>query len=107
MINEKKMDEIMLDMGFPEHLAGTRFLRLAVPMYRYDTDITREIYPAIAAATGSTASRVERSIRHAIESAWTRNTYDVERKYFGNSIHPEKGRPTNGEMIATIARLAR
>jgi two-component system, response regulator, stage 0 sporulation protein A len=51
----------------------------------------------------TTASRVERAIRHAIEVAWGRGQVDAINKLFGYTIHNEKGKPTNSEFIAIIA----
>ncbi|MDU2156583.1 sporulation initiation factor Spo0A C-terminal domain-containing protein, partial [Clostridium sp.] len=51
----------------------------------------------------TTASIVERAIRHAIEVAWGRGQVDAINKLFGYTIHNEKGKPTNSEFIAIIA----
>lgn len=107
MINEKKMDEMLLELGYPDHLTGTELLRAALRIYRPGMEITKDIYPVLAAATGSTPSRVERAIRHATESAWQRQGYGTAIKYFGNTISPEKGKPTNIELIARLERLCR
>lgn len=107
MINEKKVDEMLLELGYPEHLTGTQMLRDAVRYYRPGMSITKELYPALAAAANSTPGRIERAIRHATENAWDRQGYGTALKYFGNSISPEKGRPTNIELIARLERLCR
>ena len=70
-------------------------------------------HPSIAAASirssgisqknGTTASRVERAIRHAIEVAWDRGDVDTLNSYFGYTIHNLRGKPTNSEFIAMIA----
>ena len=54
-------------------------------------------------AYGTTASRVERAIRHAIEVAWDRGDVDTLNSYFGYTIHNLRGKPTNSEFIAMIA----
>ena len=61
------------------------------------------LYPQIAAKFYTTASRVERAIRHAIEVAWDRGDVDVLNSYFGYTIHNLRGKPTNSEFIAMIA----
>ncbi len=38
----------------------------------YINAVTKRLYPEIAKKNGTTASRVERAIRHAIEVAWDR-----------------------------------
>ena len=50
----------------------------------------------------TTASKVERTIRHAIEVAWDRGDVDVLNSYFGYTIHNLRGKPTNSEFIAMI-----
>ena len=39
--------------------------------------ITKQLYPEIAKAYNTTASRVERAIRHSIEVAWSRGKPEV------------------------------
>lgn len=65
--------------------------------------ITKEIYPEVAIRFSTTASRVERAIRHAIEVSWNRGDYDLMEEIFGNSVAFERAKPTNSEFIATIA----
>lgn len=107
MINAEKLDEILLELGYPEHLSGTNALREAVRIYRPGMEITRELYPAVAVAINSTPTRVERAIRHATECAWDRQGYGADLRYFGNTISPQKGRPTNIELIARLEKLSR
>ena len=65
--------------------------------------VTKELYPMIAEKYNTTASRVERAIRHAIELAWDRDNVDLMNRYFGYTINIERGKPTNSEFIAMIA----
>ena len=53
------------------------------------------LYPKVATAHHTTATRVERNIRTSIEGAWTRGDASVLSKYFGNIILSAKGKPTN------------
>ena len=57
----------------------------------------------IAKHFDTTASRVERAVRHAIEVAWDRGDVDVLNSYFGYTIQNSRGKPTNSEFIAMIA----
>ena len=52
---------------------------------------------------GTTPSRVERAIRHAIEVAWDRGDLDTLQRFFGYTVSNTKGKPTNSEFIALIA----
>ncbi len=65
--------------------------------------ITKTLYPSVAKRYQTTASRVERAIRHAIEVAWDRGDVDTLNEIFGYTIHTNKGKPTNSEFIAMIA----
>ena len=65
--------------------------------------VTKVLYPAVAKKFGTTASRVERAIRHAIEVAWDRGDLETLQKYFGYTVNSAKGKPTNSEFIAMIA----
>lgn len=102
-----KIDSLLKELGHPENLDGTRLLRLSADIYHPGMRMTKELYPALAKATGSTPTRVERSMRHSIETAWLRSPADVQMRWFGNSINPNTGKPTVGEYVATIARICR
>ena len=65
--------------------------------------ITKEIYPEIASRFDTTASRVERAIRHAIEVSWSRGDYELMEEIFGHSVDYDRAKPTNSEFIATLA----
>ena len=65
--------------------------------------ITKELYPAIAKKNGTTPSRVERAIRHAIEVAWNRGKIETIDQLFGYTVQHDKGKPTNSEFIALIS----
>lgn len=65
--------------------------------------VTKALYPAVAKRFNTTASRVERAIRHAIEVAWDRGDLETLQKYFGYTVSNIKGKPTNSEFIALIA----
>ena len=65
--------------------------------------MTKQLYPSVAKRFSTTASRVERAIRHAIEVAWDRGDVDILNSYFGYTIHNGRGKPTNSEFIAMIS----
>ena len=65
--------------------------------------VTKILYPEVAKHFNTTASRVERAIRHAIEVAWDRGDLETLQKYFGYTVSNVKGKPTNSEFIAMIA----
>ena len=65
--------------------------------------VTKILYPTVAKTNNTTASRVERAIRHAIEVAWDRGDIDVLSSFFGYTIQNSRGKPTNSEFIAMIS----
>ena len=104
--------EIIHDVGVPAHIKGYQYLRQAIILTVNDMEIinavTKVLYPAVAEHFGTTPSRVERAIRHAIEVAWDRGDLETLQKYFGYTVNSTKGKPTNSEFIAMNAdRLKR
>ena len=65
--------------------------------------VTKSLYPAVAKMYSSTPSRVERAIRHAIETAWRRGNQKFLSEYFGRTVQSSRGKPTNSEFIAMVA----
>lgn len=65
--------------------------------------ITKVLYPDVAKKYKTTASRVERAIRHAIEVAWNRGNIEAISNIFGYTVSVSKSKPTNSEFIAMIA----
>ena len=102
-----EITSIIHEIGVPAHIKGYMYLREAITMVVNDMEllsaITKELYPSIAKKYNTTASRVERAIRHAIEVAWGRGQIDAINKIFGHTIHNDKGKPTNSEFIAMVA----
>lgn len=105
--DERVVTEILHQIGVPAHIKGYQFLRDAILMTMEDCEyinsVTKRLYPEIAKRNNTTASRVERAIRHAIEVAWDRGDVDTLNRYFGYTIHNLRGKPTNSEFIAMIA----
>lgn len=104
---ETEITSIIHEIGVPAHIKGYMYLREAISMVVNDIEllsaVTKELYPSIAKKYNTTASRVERAIRHAIEVAWSRGQVDTINKLFGYTIHNDKGKPTNSEFIAMVA----
>lgn len=104
---ESLVTSIIHEIGVPAHIKGYQYLREAIIMAVEDMDVinavTKILYPEVAKKFGTTASRVERAIRHAIEVAWDRGDLETLQKYFGYTVSNTKGKPTNSEFIAMIA----
>ena len=104
---ESRITEILHEIGVPAHIKGYQYLREAIALTVSDMDIinavTKALYPAVARKFGTTPSRVERAIRHAIEVAWDRGDVETLQRFFGYTVSGIKGKPTNSEFIAMIA----
>ena len=108
---EDLLRQILLELGAPDHLLGhayvIRGVLLVVQDQMYINNITFGLYPQLAAEFDTTASRVERAMRHLIEVTWTRGDWEVLRRYFGNTVSPDRGKPTNGEFVARLANVVK
>lgn len=110
-LSAKAMDErlsnIFIRAGIPPHIKGYQFLRDAVKLAVHNPNmincITKKLYPTVAIDFDTTASKVERAIRHAIEVAWNRGKIENINAIFGIKIYNKGEKPTNGELIALVA----
>lgn len=104
---EGNVTAIIHEIGVPAHIKGYQYLREAIIIAVNDMDVinavTKVLYPEVAKRFGTTPSRVERAIRHAIEVAWDRGDLETLQKYFGYTVNSAKGKPTNSEFIAMIS----
>ena len=102
----KGLSKLLHDLGMPSHIQGYQYIRDSIELMYNNSDylggITKGVYPYIAEKYNTTASRVERAIRHAIEVSWTRGDYDLMEEIFGHSVDYDRAKPTNSEFLATI-----
>lgn len=103
--------DLLTKLGVPSHLKGYRYLVTGLQMMVEDPTVadavTKRLYPEIAAVHGTTASRVERGVRHAIETIWDNGDLEDLEEYFGRSVSYYKGRPTNSAFMVRSADLLR
>ncbi len=103
---ETIVTDIIHQIGIPAHIKGYHYLREAIILSINDPEmlesITKLLYPTVAEKFSTTSSRVERAIRHAIETAWDRGDVDILNGMFGYTVSVGKGKPTNSEFIALI-----
>jgi two-component system response regulator (stage 0 sporulation protein A) len=112
-LNKEELDytalitSILHEMGVPAHIKGYHYIRHAVELVVDDIDllgaVTKKLYPEVAEEFNSTSSRVERSIRHAIEVVWDRGNEKALVRYFASNMQNENSKPTNSQFIARIA----
>ena len=97
---ERKVRQLLWELGFPPHTMGYKQLCIAIPLYGKDREqsLSCNLYPAVAEVFHLRDSRaVERAIRTAITKAW-QNQAGWER-YFPGHTKP----PSNKVFIAAMA----
>lgn len=108
---ETLVTDTLHKMGLPANVNGYLYLRSAILMAVDDPSVlkgmTKVLYPKVAEEFESTAARVERSMRHAVEMTWDRGDVRTLQFYFGSSISSLKGKPTNGEFISLLSERIR
>lgn len=104
---DEKISKIFINIGIPPHIKGYSFLREGVKKAVEDPEIinniTKKLYPSIGEKYNTTASKVERAIRHAIEVAWNRGRIESINSILGVRAYVGQEKPTNGEFIALVA----
>ena len=108
---EMEIRKALLELGVPDRLLGYDYLTFAIGAVIHDTSYrnraARGLYPQTAQAFHTTVANAERLIRHAIEVAWHRVDLNAMVAYFGNTVSPDRGKPTNTEFIARVANVVR
>lgn len=103
---EATVTKLMHSMGIPPHMAGYQYIREAVLFSLRSTKIfnsvTKVIYPAVAAKFNTTPQKVERAIRNAIDSAWSRTPASGEAIHMLITATNRKNKPTNSEFLAIM-----
>ena len=104
---EAQVTAILHEVGVPAHIKGYQYVREAIIIAVQNMDVinavTKVLYPEVAKRYHTTPSRVERAIRHGIETAWDRGDLETLQNYFGYTVNSAKGKPTNSEFIAMIS----
>lgn len=104
---ERQVAMQLTDLGVPPHFKGYTYLKDAVTLVALDPEllgaITTKLYPEVARLRQSTPPKVERAIRHAIESTWTRGNLESIDRLFAYTVDACKGKPTNSSFIARLA----
>lgn len=107
---EDRITDELRALGVPMHIKGYQYLLDSVMIVLKDPAtlgrVTKAIYPPIAELHDTTPSRVERSIRNAIDLTFARGNPDVLRRVYRLDEQPDK-KIANSEFIAVIAERIR
>lgn len=108
---ERLVTGILMEIGVPAHLSGYKFIRKAlvavIDRPELFSSLTRVLYPEIANQFDTTASCVERAIRHAISITWDRGGSENYRRLLGRQASTVGDRPTNSEFLAQVSEGVR
>lgn len=103
---EVRCSEVLLHLGVPASLKGFIYLKTALQcVYQepaYIDAMTKRLYPEVARVHGTSPSRVERAIRHAIEKSYDNADIEDLQRMMGNTVSIHKGKPTNSEFISIV-----
>lgn len=96
--------DLLRALNITPNVKGYHYLKFILEMCEKDPTyhskpITKEIYPDCARNFDTTSSRVERAIRHAIESSYDSNPEKFP-QVFGGDFPKE---PTNSEFIGLVS----
>ena len=101
------ISDVIKDLGIPANLSGYHYIKYAAELVvndiSYMNKMTTRLYPDIAEHFNTSATKVERAIRNAIEEGWYRGNIYTQNKLFGYTIKQGEDNPTNSEFIMTVA----
>jgi len=104
--SKRNIQDLLLNIGFPQHVYGYNYIIYGLELIMINPEIlhhiTKELYPEIAKHFGSTSARVERAIRTAIQITWLYGNTQMIQTIFGHTIRPDKGVPTNTQLLAGL-----
>lgn len=104
---ETRLMSIFLSVGISAHLQGYQYLKEAIKLIMshpdYINSVTKKLYPLVAMKCETTPVRVERGIRHAIESSFSKGKMIYLNNIFGLDVLRGDEKPTNAEFVALIA----
>ena len=96
------IEKFLKELCVNPFLLGFNYLKEAIEICLNNQNmlnsITTYLYPTIAAKNNTTPSRVERAIRHAIETSWDK----VDGETYYNVFFNEMDKPTNSKYIAYV-----
>lgn len=108
---ESRIVRHLEELGVPSHYKGRAYLKDAIAMVVQDREllsrVTKELYPRVASLHHTSPLRVERSIRHAIESTVQRGNLERIHELFTDLMDDRRTRPTNSAFIGRLAERVR
>lgn len=101
-----RLHKLLLDIGVPPNVYGytyiIRSIQLIIKDPGYMHYITKGLYIDIAKEFHATPARVERSIRHAINSTFAYGNTEFINSIFQNCIRPNRKVPSNSVFLSRL-----
>lgn len=108
---ESRIVQHLESLGVPTHYKGRAYLKDAIAMVVEEdgllSRVTKELYPRVAALHQTSPFKVERSIRHAIESTVQHGNLERIHELFTDLMDERRTRPTNSAFIGRLAARIR
>ena len=103
-IDERMVKKLLKEMCVPMNIKGYQYLSKAIVLLSKEKGmkISLGLYPKVAKEFGTTGSRVERSIRHAVERTFEIGNYTMLYEVCGTKVSVTKGKMTNSEFMYAI-----
>lgn len=104
-------DSFLGEIGFSPAYTGYRYARWLLCCLcrstRGETQPLKYLYTACARVFSTTSGAVERSLRLAVENVFTHGDLAGIERYFGATVDPERGKPTNRAFLLQGAQQLR
>lgn len=96
---------LLVQLGARTSQQGFRFLRVGILLLMEDPgqQLTKSLYPAIAAEFRTSKANVEKSMRTTVANAWANRRDEVWRAYFPTTANGQIPRPTTGQFLSRLA----
>ena len=98
-------------LGMPVKLKGYRYILHGVASCACAPSLLvclrDRLYPMLGTDFAASPAAVERDVRTAIEATWLRGDLEGIQRCFGSTVDAERGKPTNAELISTLAQQVR
>ena len=95
---------LLVNLGAPTSQQGFRFLRTGILLLMQDPgqQLTKSLYPAIAAEYGTTRENVEKGLRTTVATAWKKRRDEVWRAFFPLAPGGQIPKPTAGQFLCRL-----
>ncbi|MBO4981208.1 MAG: sporulation initiation factor Spo0A C-terminal domain-containing protein [Lachnospiraceae bacterium] len=104
--DDNLLHDLILSIGIPPNIYGYSYIIHAMKLIMADPgylhSVTKGLYIDIAKEFHTKPARVERAIRHAINTAWLYGDLAFIDSIFKNCVRPDKAVPSNSVFLARL-----